>query len=342
MANWTQDEINQAKGYFATAPSPNAIYEKAAELKLSGDQVADLYARAASANPTNLKYDVNEWLAKENKALPGGYTSTAANTLPSGKPTLEDLAYIYQTELGRAPDIGGLQYWSGRTGSYEDILKEFRAAAANEIAARPNVTPEAIKQLYQTELGRAPDVAGAEYWTGRMGAKIDPNEVAAFRAAAQKEIQSRLAAANRPGVSQSQYDALMNQVAELQNQIKAMSTRTTPLTPGSGMLPGGTAVPGVNMSYTQPVTGLGAELAPPAYNVPVNLPVWGQRPILNVGGTSVLGALPVGAPPDMLTDYRRFLAAQRGAVLQADPLAEELKRAYNPAASGPLAMGGGG
>lgn len=263
-------------------------------------------------------------------------------TAVDNRPSLEQLSRLYETELGRPADVGGLQYWSGRTGPYEDIVKEFRAAAANEIAARPSVTPEAIRQLYQAELGRAPDVGGAEYWTGRMGAKIDPNEVAAFRAEAQKEIQSRLAAANRPGVSQSQYDALMNQVTELQNQITNLtSPRPVPTSPGSGILPGAAAVPGVNMNYTAPAVGRGAELAPPAYNVPVTLPTWAQRPTPNVGGASVLGAIPVGAPPDMLADYRRMLASQRGAVLQTDPLAEELKRAYNPAASGPLSTLGG-
>lgn len=277
-------------------------------------------------------------------------------TAVENRPSLEQLSRLYETELGRPADIGGLQYWSTRTDPYENVVAAFREAAKSEIAARPTVTPDAIKQLYQAELGRAPDVGGAEYWTKAMGERIDPNEVAAFRAEAQKEIQSRLAAANQPGVSQSQYDALMNQVKELQNQITTMSTRPTPITPGSGIQPGAAAVPagtgilpgvapvpGVNMSYTQPAIGKGAELAPPAYNVPVNLPVWAQRPTINVGGTSVLGAIPVGTPPDMLTDYRRFLAAQRGAAPQADPLAEELARAYNPAASGPLStLGGGG
>lgn len=263
-------------------------------------------------------------------------------TAVNERPSLEQLSRLYETELGRPADIGGLQYWSSRTDPYENIVAAFREAAKGEIAARPNVTPDAIKQLYQAELGRAPDVAGAEYWTGRMGAKIDPNEVAAFRAEAQKEIQSRLAAANQPGVSRAQYDTLMNQVTELQNQIANMSNpRPVPTSPGSGMLPGAAAVPGVNMSYTQPVTGRGAELAAPAYNVPVTLPQWAQRAPLNVGGSSVLGAIPVGAPPDMLADYRRFLASQRGARLQTDPLAEELARAYNPAASGPLATAGG-
>ena len=339
MANWNEYEKDAAKAYFATGPKPDEIYQKAAELKLSGDQVADLYARATSSNPTNVGYDVREYLARENKSLPGGYASTAA--APTGRPSLEDLSYMYQTELGRAPDIGGLQYWSSRNDSYENILNAFREAAKSEIAARPDVTPEAITRLYQAELGRAPDTGGAAYWTQRMGAKIDPNEVAAFRAAAQNEIQSRLAAANQPGVSRAQYDALMNQVTELQNQITNMSTRTTPLTAGSGVLPGGTPVPGVNMSYTAPAVGRGAELAAPAYNVPVTLPQWAQRAPLNVGGSSVLGAIPVGAPPDMLADYRRFLASQRGARLQTDPLAEELARAYNPATSGPLATAGG-
>ncbi len=260
-------------------------------------------------------------------------TAVADAPPPAPAPTLEQLANLYQTELGRAPDIGGLQYWSSQKGSYDDIASAFRAAAANEIAARPAVTSEAIAQLYQTELGRAPDAAGAAYWQNYMKDRIDPNEVAAFQAEARKEIAARLATANQPGVSRADYDRVMGEVKTLQDQIANMGRGNVPVTSGSGIRPGPEAIPGVNMNYAQPVIGKGAEIAAPAYAPPVTLPTWAQRPDLKVGGASVLGALP---PPvdtgGMLDPYLQELARRRAAAaLQPNPLSDQLNAAYNPA-----------
>ena len=44
-----------------------------------------------------------------------------------------------------------------------------------------------IEELYQTVLGRAPDPGGLAFWQSYAGPTVDPNEVAAFVAAAQAE-----------------------------------------------------------------------------------------------------------------------------------------------------------
>jgi len=53
----------------------------------------------------------------------------------------------------------------------------------------------AITGLYQSELGRAPDPAGLEYWTNILGDNIGPEQVATFRNAAAPELAARNAAA---------------------------------------------------------------------------------------------------------------------------------------------------
>jgi hypothetical protein len=51
-----------------------------------------------------------------------------------------------------------------------------------------------ITGLYQSELGRAPDPAGLEYWTNILGNNIGPEQVAIFRNAAAPELAARNAA----------------------------------------------------------------------------------------------------------------------------------------------------
>lgn len=244
--------------------------------------------------------------------------------------TIEQLYNLYESELGRAPDPGGLAYWSGYGGS--DLEQAFRNAAAGEIAARPAVSQQTIADLYQQELGRAPDEAGAQFWSTYMGQRVDPREVEAFRAAAQNEIRDRLAQATRPGVTQAEYDALMTQVQDLQNQL---TTRTQPGTssPGSGFLPG---TPGINLNYTQPATGVGAELAAPAYAPPARLPSYAPRAALNVGALSKLARLrgaeagpselPLSETPAELLPN----APVEFATGAYTPLQEQLLRAYRP------------
>lgn len=80
---------------------------------------------------------------------------------------------LYQAALGRAPDAGGLAFWS-------DALQNGaspRALAASflggpEFQSRfPDAQQNAdgfVRQLYQNVLGRAPDAGGQTYWSGLL------------------------------------------------------------------------------------------------------------------------------------------------------------------------------
>jgi hypothetical protein len=98
---------------------------------------------------------------------------------------------LYQSELGRAADTEGLNYWMKEIGSdgviTQDELKKWQAGAAKEKSARSQ-----LNALYESVLGRAADTAGMEYWLKQAGADgvIDKDEEAAFRAAAQGELSA--------------------------------------------------------------------------------------------------------------------------------------------------------
>jgi hypothetical protein len=80
--------------------------------------------------------------------------------------TAQEIAAIYESTLGRAPDPGGAAYWAGS------------GLNAAQIAQAVAASPEAqVAQIYQSSLGRAPDAGGAEYYqqqlaSGRTAADI--------------------------------------------------------------------------------------------------------------------------------------------------------------------------
>jgi hypothetical protein len=83
--------------------------------------------------------------------------------------TAQEIAAIYESALGRAPDPGGLAYWSGSGLSAAEI--------ANAVASSAEAQASQVQQIYQDYLGRAPDVGGADYYaqqlaSGRTAADI--------------------------------------------------------------------------------------------------------------------------------------------------------------------------
>lgn len=66
--------------------------------------------------------------------------------------------------LGRAPDPGGLAYWTG-------VLD--RGVARDELASlltTPEVIARRVQHAYQTLLDRPPDPAGSAYWAPQVAA----------------------------------------------------------------------------------------------------------------------------------------------------------------------------
>jgi len=93
---------------------------------------------------------------------------------------------LYRDVLGRAPDAGGLDYWSrmfGPTIEPEEVAT-FKAAAAPELQ-----TQSQIKDLYQKVLGRAPEAEGMDYWLNQFGpGALSQTELDTFNKAAQAEL----------------------------------------------------------------------------------------------------------------------------------------------------------
>ena len=117
--------------------------------------------------------------------------AAAATPIASNNVAAPNVEALYQSQLGRASDPGGLAYWTNQFGNEIDANEaaQFQAAAAKEIAQRSS--QQAVEALYQSELGRASDPGGLAYWTNRFGSDIDANELAQFQAAAAREVAAR-------------------------------------------------------------------------------------------------------------------------------------------------------
>ena len=171
--------------------------------------VQDLYQTVLNreGDPTGLSYwqnrfgnevDANE-LAQFRSAAAAELASRAntantANTATTAR-TRTAVEDLYQTVLKREGDPTGLAYWQNRFGNEIDAneLAQFRAAAANELAAQTVAAGgrTAVQDLYRTELNREGDPAGLAYWQNRFGNEVDANELAIFRAAAAGERTTR-------------------------------------------------------------------------------------------------------------------------------------------------------
>lgn len=84
-----------------------------------------------------------------------------------------------------------------------------------------------VAELYQQLLGRAPDQGGLDYWTKQFGNSVDPNELAAFTAAAAPELASRNAVTPTAVPTYTGSDAAYNPIVD---RVKAAE-----YSPASGM-----------------------------------------------------------------------------------------------------------
>jgi len=144
----------------------------------------------------------DELLAKLNATRPADSqlvrnVASVSGVSPANEPP--SVEALYQSLLGRAPDPGMVDYWNNQfkggatPGIDPDEIAAFKKEADKELAARSG--PPSIETLYQSILGRAPDPGMADYWNNQFkgGATtgIDPDEVAAFKAEADKELAAR-------------------------------------------------------------------------------------------------------------------------------------------------------
>ncbi len=94
-------------------------------------------------------------------------TSPAGATNPGDLSDKEFVIRQYEDFLGRAPDAGGLAYWTSllQDGESPAALIEFMVASPEfERSVAPMV------RLYYAHLRRSPDYGGLRFWTGRINA----------------------------------------------------------------------------------------------------------------------------------------------------------------------------
>jgi hypothetical protein len=128
-------------------------------------------ANYAIANDGGSLYVSDSVLLRDGtQILPSDTQVAFKNGLGVFDPTgaAEDVSRLYEGLLDRAPDIAGLQYWTGLENSSNESL----TAVANALIASPEFQNQApasksdfVANLYQNALARAPSDAETTYWT---------------------------------------------------------------------------------------------------------------------------------------------------------------------------------
>lgn len=100
---------------------------------------------------------------------------------------LAKLTDLYLAFFGRAPDVGGLEYWQMRNlqdgRDFQTISKDFawsvEAQSRFPVAASNR---DFVQNIYQNCFGRNPDTGGWDYWTGRLNGlgQTDLNDRGSF------------------------------------------------------------------------------------------------------------------------------------------------------------------
>ncbi|MCC6070131.1 Ig-like domain-containing protein [Massilia sp. MAHUQ-52] len=82
---------------------------------------------------------------------------------------LADLGLLYRSVFGRAPDLGGLEFWSGSDATMAEIASAFGRSAEWAAAGYDQLSDAGfVSQLYQHVLGRATDAGGAAFWVDKL------------------------------------------------------------------------------------------------------------------------------------------------------------------------------
>ncbi len=96
-------------------------------------------------------------------------------TNPDDQPRRQ-LTRLYLGVLGRAPDIGGEQFWLERLGdgmSMEDVAERFTASDEYRAAAR-NPEGTFVEDVYERVFGRLPDEDGRAFWINELEQGLHP------------------------------------------------------------------------------------------------------------------------------------------------------------------------
>jgi Domain of unknown function (DUF4214) len=88
-----------------------------------------------------------------------------------GMSDLAQAARLYVAAFDRAPDAGGLDYWTNamRHGmTQEQVATDFLATPEGIARLGADTIPAFVNQLYENVLGRAADVGGKAFWTSAI------------------------------------------------------------------------------------------------------------------------------------------------------------------------------
>jgi len=116
-----------------------------------------------------------------------------------GDATSDATAYVtslYQTFLGRAPEAAGLAYWVDKIVSGANTNAEVANLIQNspEAQSKPGAATVFVTQLYQQYLGRQPEAADLNYWTGQITSGAMTQDQVSYAIRNSAEAVARLAA----------------------------------------------------------------------------------------------------------------------------------------------------
>ncbi|MBO1077911.1 SdrD B-like domain-containing protein [Roseomonas haemaphysalidis] len=166
------EEVRFADGTLFLSPDSNAA------------QVFRLYDAALGRTPD--QGGLNTWIAQLDSGAPlinlaDAFLGSAEFGQRYGNLSNQDyVTLLYRNVLDRAPDEGGYALWNSvlaAGASRAQVLLSFSESAENKAAQLPTTsagiwdlseTAAQIARLYDTALGRLPDVAGLSFWRGNI------------------------------------------------------------------------------------------------------------------------------------------------------------------------------
>jgi Domain of unknown function (DUF4214) len=154
------------------------------------------------------------------------HTGTAANVLR-----------LYQAALGRAPDVGGLNFWTSQIDDSHFSL----TSVANSFAASPEFIhnhgslsdQDFVQQLYQNILSRPGDASGAQFWDDQLASGTSRGQVLASFAESQENRSKTLSTAGDKHDAEAYrlYQAALNRAPDQGGQSFWSSALANGVTP---------------------------------------------------------------------------------------------------------------
>jgi hypothetical protein len=116
---------------------------------------------------------------------------------------LTELALLYHAAFGRAPDLGGLDYYAQDGMSAASVMQTFLASPEWSASGNGGLDDSAfVQKMYQQVLGRSAEDAGLAYWVGQLqGAGGAPLSRAAVLTAMALGAENRSAVGSADGIA---------------------------------------------------------------------------------------------------------------------------------------------